>query len=174
MLPMTKVYTLIFLLFTITYNSFAQGSIKGKLVDSSGKNPLGLATITVFKAADTALITYRLSNHDGEFRVPGLPLNVECRLVATYSGYEAFRKEFTLKSEEPLDMGNLSLTPTSKSLDEIIIMAERPPVTVRQDTIEFNAASFRTLPTSLVEDLLRKLPGVQVDRDGNITANGAG
>ncbi len=169
---MTKIYALGILLMILTSNSFAQGSIKGKLVDSSGKNPLGLATITLFKAADTALITYRLSNPEGEFRVPGLPLNIECRMVVTYSGFEAFRREFTLKTEEPMDMGNLSLMPTSKSLDEIIIMAERPPVTVRQDTIEFNAASFKTLPTSLVEDLLRKLPGVQVDREGNITANG--
>lgn len=151
---------------------FAQGSIRGKLVDSSGKNPLGLATITVFKAADTALITYRLSNPEGEFKVPGLPLHTECRVVVTYTGFDAFRKEFTLMGEETMDMGNIKMLPTSKSLDEVIVIAERPPVTVRKDTIEFNASSFKTLPTHLVEDLLRKLPGVQVDRDGNITANG--
>lgn len=159
-----------FLLFSMAV--FSQGSIRGKLVDSSGKNPLGLATITVFKAADTALITYRLSNPEGEFKVPGLPLHTECRIVVTYSGYDAFRKEFTLTSEEAMDMGSIKMLPTSKSLDEVIVIAERPPVTVRKDTIEFNASSFKTLPTHLVEDLLRKLPGVQVDRDGNITANG--
>lgn len=151
---------------------FSQGSIKGKLVDSSGKTPLALATVTVFEAADTTLVTYRLSNPEGEFKVPGIPLNKAFRVVVTFSGYEAFRKEFTLISEEPLDMGKIRMEPTSKSLDEIIVVAERPPVTVRRDTIEFNASSFKTLPTSLVEDLLRKLPGVQVDRDGNITANG--
>lgn len=151
---------------------FSQGSIKGKLVDSSGKTPLALATVTVFEAADTTLVTYRLSNPEGEFKVPGIPLNKTFRVVVTFSGYEAFRKEFTLTGEEPLDMGNIRMEPTSKSLDEIIVIAERPPVTVRRDTIEFNASSFKTLPTSLVEDLLRKLPGVQVDRDGNITANG--
>jgi hypothetical protein len=74
---------------------------------------LGLATITVFKAADTALITYRLSNHEGEFKVPGLPLNIECRMVVTYSGYEAFRKEFTLKAKRFNGYGqsNASLLP---------------------------------------------------------------
>lgn len=151
---------------------FSQGSIKGKLVDSSGKTPLALATVTVFEAADTTLVTYRLSNPEGEFKVPGIPLHKDYRVVITFSGYEAFRKEFKLVAEETLDLGTVRMEPTSKSLDEIIVVAERPPVTVRRDTIEFNASSFKTLPTSLVEDLLRKLPGVQVDRDGNITANG--
>lgn len=169
---MKNILTLCFTLLLFVSSAFSQGSIRGKLVDSSGKNALGLATVTVFRAADTALITYRLSNPEGEFKVPGLPLNTACRLVVSYSGFEAFRKEFTLTSSEPLDMGTINMLTTSKSLDEIIVMAERPPVTVRKDTIEFNASSFRTLPTHLVEDLLRKLPGVQVDRDGNITANG--
>lgn len=169
---MKNVLALCVTLLFFTTAGFTQGSIRGKLVDSSGKIPLGLATVTVFKAADTALITYRLSNPEGEFKVPGLPLHTECRIVVTYTGYDAFRKEFTLTGEEPLDMGNVKMLPTSKSLDEVIVMAERPPVTVRKDTIEFNASSFKTLPTHLVEDLLRKLPGVQVDRDGNITANG--
>ncbi|RYZ28524.1 MAG: TonB-dependent receptor [Chitinophagaceae bacterium] len=167
-----KLAVLLFAFLAITTNAFSQGTIKGKLVDSSGKNPLSLATVTVFKAADTALITYRLSNPDGEFKVSGLPLNIECRVVISYSGYDAFRKEFTLTGADPVDLGNVTMYPSSKSLDEIIVTAERPPVSVRKDTIEFNASSFKTLPTSLVEDLLRKLPGVQVDAEGNITANG--
>lgn len=168
---MKKLALLLFLT-AITAYAFSQGTIKGKLVDSSGKNPLGLATVTVFKAADTALITYRLSNPEGEFKVPGLPLNIDCRVVISYSGYDAFRKEFKLTTEDVMDLGNVTMYPTSKSLDEIIVTAERPPVSVRKDTIEFNASSFKTLPTSLVEDLLRKLPGVQVDAEGNITSNG--
>jgi hypothetical protein len=150
----------------------AQGTIKGKLVDSLSKNPLGLATVTVFKASDTTLITYRLSSPEGEFKVPGLPLNLALRVVISYSGYDAFRKEFTLTDETAVDLGNVTLNSSSKTLDEVLVIAERPPVTVRRDTIEFNASSFKTLPTSLVEDLLKKLPGIQVDRDGNIMANG--
>ena len=169
---MKKLAFLLFTILAIGTTALSQGTIKGKLVDSSGKHPLSLATVTVFKAADTALITYRLSNPEGEFKVSGLPLNIECRVVISYSGYDAFRKEFTLKSADVLDMGDVTMYPSSKSLDEIIVIAERPPVTVRKDTIEFNASSFKTLPTSLVEDLLRKLPGVQVDGEGNITANG--
>lgn len=168
---MRKLLLICFILFTAFYAD-AQGSIKGKLTDSSGKNPLGLATVTVFHAGDTALITYRLSTPEGEFRVPGLPLNQPLRLLISYSGYEAYRKEFTLTGDTPLEMGTIGLLPSAKTLDEILVIAERPPVTVRRDTIEFNASSFRTLPTALVEDLLKKLPGIQIDRDGNIMANG--
>src|SRR5215212_3004740 len=169
---MKRIISLFFIIFFALTKLSAQGTIKGRLVDSVSKKPLGLATITVFKATDTALITYRLSNPEGEFKVPGLPLNILCRVIISFSGYGAFRKEFTLTNDTPLDFGNLIMNPVSAALDEVLVIAERPPVTVRKDTIEFNASSLKTLPTSLVEDLLKKLPGVEVGADGNITANG--
>lgn len=163
-----------FLLTAITFaNAQDKGLILGKLADSTGKQSLALATITVFKAKDTAIITYRLSDPQGAFKVPGLPLNVPCRAVISFSGYHAERKEFTLTEQTPqIDFGTIHLTNTAQSLDEVLVIAERPPVSVRKDTIEFNATAFKTLPTALVEDLLKKLPGVDVDKDGNITANG--
>ena len=154
------------------FQSFAQGSIKGKLMDTLSKKPLGFATVTVFKSVDTSLITYRLSNPEGEFKVPGLPLNTALRVVISYSGFDAFRKEFTLSNDNLIDLGTVVMSPSSKTLDEVLVVAERPPVTVKKDTIEFNASSFKTLPTALVEDLLKKMPGIQIDPDGTITANG--
>lgn len=153
--------------------SFAQGTIKGKLIDSTAKTPLGLATVTVFKAADTVIITYRLSNPAGEFKIPGLPFDLNCRVVVSFNGYSGYRKEFILNASTPvIDLGTISMTATSKTMDEVVIFAERPPVIMKKDTIEFNASAFKTLPNALVEDLLKKLPGVQVDADGNITVNG--
>jgi hypothetical protein len=169
---MKRILLLTFLFFTAFSIVHAQGTIKGKLYDSTNKSALGLATVTVFKAADTSLITYRLSNPEGEFKVPGIPLNEDLRVIISYSGYDAYRKEFKLSYAAALDLGTVNMMPSSKSLEEVLVIAERPPVTVKRDTIEFNASSFKTLPTSLVEDLLRKLPGVQVESDGSITANG--
>jgi hypothetical protein len=141
-------------------------------MDTIAKKPLGFATVTVFSSTDTTLITYRLSNPEGEFKVPGLPLNTALRVVISYSGFAAFRKEFTLSNNNSLDLGTVIMNPSSKSLDEVLVIAERPPVTVKKDTIEFNASSFKTLPTALVEDLLKKMPGIQIDPDGTIMANG--
>jgi hypothetical protein len=161
------------LLGTCIHTAAAQGTIKGKLVDSAAKTPVALATVTVFKAADTSIITYRLSTPEGEFKVPGLPSGIACRVVVSFSGYGVFRKEFTLAADNPvLDLGTIPMAPVSKSLDEVIVFAERPPVVIKKDTVEFNASAFKTLPNALVEDLLKKLPGVQVDKEGNILVNG--
>lgn len=170
---MKKTTLLLLLMSCICFNSYSQGTLTGKITDSSSKKPLGLATVTVFKASDTALITYRLSTPEGDFKIPGLPLNINCRVVVSFSGYSVFRKEFQLTNEQStIDIGTVLMTPDAKSLDEVLVVAERPPVIIKKDTIEFNASAFKTLPNALVEDLLKKLPGVQVDRDGNIMVNG--
>lgn len=170
---MKKLLMLLACSYCFTLAAKAQGTLKGKLTDSSSKAPIGFATVTVFKAADTAIITYRLSNPDGEFKVPGLPFNVNCRVVVSVSGYSGYRKEFTLTANESvMDIGTVLLSPSATSLDEVVVYAERPPVVIKKDTVEFNASAFKTLPNALVEDLLKKLPGVQVDADGNIVVNG--
>ena len=170
---MKKTILLVASVLVIHALSWSQGTLKGKIADSVTNKPLGLATITVFKAADTTIITYRLSTPDGDFKVPGIPLDLNCRVVVSYSGYSVFRKEFTITaSQNILDIGTIHLPPDTKTLDEVMVFAERPPVIIKKDTIEFNASAFKTLPNALVEDLLKKLPGVMVDRDGNIVVNG--
>ncbi|OQP44878.1 hypothetical protein A4H97_11005 [Niastella yeongjuensis] len=168
-----KIILLLFMWVVICTTSFSQATLKGKLIDSAAKMPLGLATVTVFKASDTAIITYRLSNPEGDFKVPGLPFDVKCRVVVSYSGYIGYRKEFTFRSDQPvLDLGTVYMSPASVAMQEVVVYAERPPVVIKKDTVEFNASAFKTLPNALVEDLLKKLPGVQVDKDGNIMVNG--
>jgi len=170
---MRKIFLLAVILCCLNGYAFAQGTLKGRIIDSTSQQPLGLATITVFKAADTAIITYRLSDPEGNFKVPGIPFDLNCRVVISFSGYGIFRKEFTIPAgEATTDIGTVYMFPDAKSLDEVLVIAERPPVVVKKDTIEFNASAFKTLPNALVEDLLKKLPGVQVDRDGNIAVNG--
>jgi hypothetical protein len=161
-------------LFCLAGKAYSQsGTIDGVLKDTSANKFLSLATITVFNAKDTALITYRLSNDEGKFKVPNLPLDVNLRMVVSFSGYAGFRKEFILTAQKPLlNFDTICLQPASGLLNEVVVFAERPPVVYRQDTIEFNANAFKTLPTALLEDLLKKLPGVQVNKNGEIFVNG--
>lgn len=158
---------------TVLQAQSSKGIIAGKLTDSTGKQPLSLATIAVFHAKDTTLITYRLSDPQGAFKVPGIPLDDSFRVIITHAGSEPFRTAFILSAGQPqLNLGTVKLNPDARQLEEVLVVAERPPVIVRKDTIEFNAEAFKTLPSALVEDLLRKLPGVDVDAQGNITVNG--
>ncbi|MET0466525.1 MAG: outer membrane beta-barrel protein, partial [Chitinophagaceae bacterium] len=170
----TKLLILLVAILLLPFISLAQkGQLSGTLMDTSGKKPIVYATVTVFSAKDTSIITYRLSDEQGKFKVPSLPFQKELRVVVTATGSSVWRKEFTLTEEAPsLDLGMLKLDPDVKEMEEVLVMSERPPVVVRKDTIEFNAAAFKTLPTALVEDLLKKMPGVDVDRDGNIMVNG--
>lgn len=169
-----KKLILLALLTTLFSAAYSQkGVVSGMLTDSSGKKPVAYATVTVFEAKDTSIVTYRLSDDQGKFRVPSLPLNQPLRAVITATGLEVIRKEFTLTTDSSqLDWGRLAMQPHTVELDEILLVAERPPVVYRNDTIEFNANAFKTLPSALVEDLLKKFPGVDVDAAGNISVNG--
>lgn len=150
-----------------------KGEIKGKVIDNGSKKPLPYATVAVYRAQDTTLVTFRVSDDKGLFRTTGLPLQLPLRVVVSMTGFGVYRKELTLTPTEAVaDLGEVIMGESTKMLSEVLVTAEVPPIIVRKDTLEFNAASFKTLPTSLVEDLLKKLPGVSVDNAGNISVNG--
>ncbi|RZJ82069.1 MAG: hypothetical protein EOO47_01980 [Flavobacterium sp.] len=154
---------------------FAQkGSVTGTLLDSvNQKLTLNYATVSIFKGADTVLTNYKLSDDKGVFKISNLDFGVKYRIVVNAWMYNVYRKELTLSSASPdLNLGKLLLSEKTNELQEVVIQSERPPIIVRKDTIEFNAESFKTLPTAVVEDLLKKLPGVAVASDGSIQVNG--
>ena len=171
-----RILLLLLSLCTLTIFSKAQdhkGTLQGVVIDSATSKPITYATVSVYKAMETTLLSYKLSDEKGEFRIPLLPTALKLRVVVTFTGYAVHRKEFTINSDRlQVDLGRILMNTSALSLNEIVVHAERPPITVRKDTVEFNAASFKTLPDALVEDLLRKLPGVNVDKDGNILVNG--
>ena len=116
--------TLLIILFAGFLNGvWAQkGSISGKLTDSTGSNPVPFATITVFEASDTSIITYRLSDPDGNFRIPGLPVQLPLRAVVTASGLEVIRREFQLQTDSlQQDWGILKMQPDLKELEEVLV-----------------------------------------------------
>ncbi len=167
--------TLAFVLLFCTYLTFAQkGSVKGVLLDSADhKITLNYATISIFKGVDTVLTTYKLSDDKGVFKISNLDLGANYRLVINAWQYAVMRREIILTANQPnVDLGKLFLSTKTNSLNEVVIQSERPPIIVRNDTIEFNAESFKTLPSAVVEDLLKKLPGVAVAADGSIQVNG--
>ncbi len=93
-------------------------------------------------------------------------------LKVTFVGYIPYNALIKNGDEAVLDLGGLKLKPITKELMEVVVRTAKAPLTIKGDTIEYNAASFKVPPGSTVEDLLRKLPGVQIDQDGNIRAQG--
>ncbi len=170
---MNRIILVIFFCF-IYNNIFSQNNILvGQVYDSSSKKVISLATVSIFKVKDASFLTYRLTNEKGGFKINDLPIETPVKVVVSAVGYYTFRIELSLTKEIPIfSLGNIFLKQKENELDEVLVISERPPVIVKKDTIEFNAASFKTLPAALVEDLLKKLPGIQVNDEGNITFNG--
>ncbi len=163
-----------FLFFTGCYfsQSFAQQSfsVKGIAFDTIAKQNVSSATITVLWKKDSSLVSFTMTDNNGRFEITGLP-NGEYRMLITHINYHNKTVFFTMKDEKK-DLGNISMLDRSKILEEVIVNAEAPPVTLLGDTVQYNAGSFKTQPNASVEDLLKKLPGVKVDKDGTVKAQG--
>jgi hypothetical protein len=170
---MKKIFTLFFLFLVFASAGFAQnvsGSIQGKLYDSLFVDNLTDATVTVLHATDTAVVTYTLADAKGEFRIKNLNAG-SYRLMITYQGYAPKYIRFTIKADSAnIQLGTVYMSKKDDMLKEVIV--EAPPISVKKDTVEFRADAFKTKPNSTAEDLLKKLPGVQVDKDGNVKAQG--
>ena len=140
------------------------------VTDSITRQPLELTTIAVLKVSDSSLVSYTLTDKQGVFTLRNLKDNEPLRLLISHAGYESLRLRVKFGKAQTLSLGTLLLS--GRTLAEVVIKGEIVPIVIKKDTIEFNAEAFKVRPNALVQDLLKKLPGVQVDRDGTITVNG--
>lgn len=167
-----KKLLLIILIAISSVPALAQTSgITGKVTDSTGAKGLEKATVKLVEK-DTPKDTLRtITNAKGEFSFAKIPASAYA-IIISYSGFKPMVKEFFKPSAgvANIDLGELVLTNTYLDLAEIVI--EAPAVTMKEDTVEYRASAFQTKPNATTEELLKKLPGVQVDRQGNITAQG--
>ncbi|HNQ27009.1 MAG TPA: TonB-dependent receptor [Aquaticitalea sp.] len=151
--------------------SFSQTKfeISGILKAEQDSVPLESATVFLETLTDSTLVTYTISDKEGRFKLEDRSYDKTLRLVVSLVGFETYTKKITLK-EGKTALGTIFM-PTANLLDEVVIKS-RSPVTIKKDTLEFNVASFKTKKDANVEDLLKELPGVEVDEDGKIKVNG--
>lgn len=171
---MIRVLLIGLLTFGCVYAASAQapaGEISGKVQDTARDYVLPSATVAVYRAADSLLLGFQLTVADGYFKLGKLPPGVPLKLVVTYMGYAPLIRRFTIDALQPaLPMGTLNMQRAANNLAEVVVSV--PPVQMKGDTLEFNADAFRLDSASVLEDLMRKLPGVTVWGDGLITVNG--
>ncbi|MCF0060533.1 outer membrane beta-barrel protein [Dyadobacter chenwenxiniae] len=147
-----------------------KSEIFGVVVDSVSRKPMRAATISLLSAKDSSYVDATVTDGDGRFLVRNVPQG-NYRLLATFIGYRNASAPVSVNTLNAA-LDTISMVQQANVLDEMIVKEEAPPVRIRQDTIEFNANSFKTQPNAQVEALLRKLPGVEVARDGSVKANG--
>jgi hypothetical protein len=149
----------------------ADGNIKGKLVDTASKLAITDATVSVVNAKDSSLITFTLSNKSGVFEIKGLETG-DFQLIISHQAYQPFRKNFSITTDKKqIDLGDVIPEKDYKTLGGVTVTNEAP-IVVKGDTVQFNTSGFKTPPNATVEDLLKKLPGVEVDKEGTVKAQG--
>lgn len=163
------------LLFAICFVATAQkynGIVRGTLKDSASREAIHDATVSIITAKDSSLLSFTVSSNSGFFEIKNIPSGNYILLVS-YQGFRTLRKSFSIADTRPVsDMGAVPMAQDYKMLGEVIIKDE-VPIKIKGDTIAYNADAFKILkPNGTAEDLLKKLPGVQVERDGTIKAQG--
>ena len=149
----------------------AEGVIKGQLTDSSAKQPIVDATVSVVNSKDSSLASFVLSNKLGGFEIKNL-LPGDYRLIVSSKGLEEIRRNFSITSDKKIiDLGTLVMNKDFKMMEGVVITTESP-IVVKNDTVQFNTSGFKTIPNATVEDLLKKIPGMEVDKEGNVKAQG--
>ncbi|TAN15987.1 MAG: TonB-dependent receptor [Chitinophagaceae bacterium] len=159
------------LLLSIT--SFAQsgGFIKGKVTDRK-EQPLERASVSLLNAADSSVVLNVFTDIKGAFTLHDLKEN-KYLLLVTYLGYQQIQKLIMITPEKlSVDLGTLIMKEKSVDLKGVTVTEIAPPVALKGDTLEFNAGSFQTRPNAVVQDLLAKIPGLQINKDGTVTAEG--
>jgi len=147
-------------------------TLKGIVTDSITNQPMAFATVTLLKVKDSSAVTGGLTTAKGDFNIPGVRPGAYTLKIA-YMGYKSILNPLTIKATtKEVTIGPFTMNSNTKTLGEVIIEGQKAPVVVKTDTVEFTAVNFKVEKNDVVEEMIKKLPGVEVDKDGNITAHG--
>lgn len=161
---------LVLLFFLVSAVAVQAQDIKGKLIDSSDNRPLAGATLTLSKVKDSTVVFKAVSDNKGAFNFKSLPID-SFILKVSFVGYDAYSK--LLKTQSPeLDLGVIAVPKEIKQLSDVVVVSKTPPTQQKGDTTQFNASQFKVNPDATTEDLIKKMPGITVAKDGTVTAQG--
>lgn len=165
---MKHLLSILFLLF-INSIGFAQG-ISGKVQDSEGKALAG-ASITLIKSIDSSAVKYTATNLQGDFRLQAIT-DGDYLIKVTSVGFHAYISSIIEYNGTSLELTPISLEKTNESLSEVVVMAKKPMVEIKADKTILNVeGTINAVGTDALE-LLRKSPGVMVDKDENLSLSG--
>lgn len=157
----------------ICAGTITAGVVTGKVLDGSDKSEIIGAVVKIHKASkDSAFVNGATTNESGVFRITGINPG-KYVVKVSYTGFDLYTKAFTVPSSgNAVNLGSLEMATSANLLGEVKVTGVKTEIKVMQDTIEYNADSYKTQANAVVEDVLKRLPGVEVDTDGKITANG--
>ncbi|MGJ1409580.1 TonB-dependent receptor [Sphingobacterium thalpophilum] len=162
------IHIILLLLLFVHGVAVAQISIKGKIIDKADNKPLTNASIILLNR-DSVLRYYNRANEEGKFMLKNVTPGSYI-VLATYPKFELYSDTIAV-ADNDIDLKEIKISSQKNVLEEVIV-TRRLPITLKGDTIEYDAASFATEKNAKLEDLLRRLPGFTVSGNGSITAQG--
>ena len=156
----------------VAFAAYAQGGVSVSMVlsDSSNGEPVGFATVSLTDTTTARTYKFSMSAADGKVYILGVRNGVFL-LKAEMMGYKTY-SNIVKVSGKSVDLGTVRLEPDIQLLEAARVTAVGNQMIVKKDTVEYTASLFKTSDNDMLEELLKKLPGVEVDSDGTITANG--
>lgn len=155
--------------------AFAQQSgvnVTGSVVEQGSDTPIEQATVRLLNVKDSAMVRGVVSARNGSFTLKNVKKG-SYLLHITFIGYDPLYQPLQITGKKnPVNVGKLELSDGAIELGEAVVIGKAPEVTVRNDTVEYSADSYKVTEGSVLEDLLKKMPGVEVDSEGKITVNG--
>ena len=160
---------LFFLFAGLPLSAQSRHTVTATLVEESTGDPVPFATVSLTPNGSDKVYKYVLSGEDGSVKFEGVKKG-QYRFKAELMGYKPVVKEIEIK--DVLELGTLKMADDKEVLDAANVSAVGNPIVIKKDTVEYNATSFKTTDNDVLEDLLKKLPGVEVSEDGSVTVNG--
>ena len=147
-------------------------TVSGKVIEEDTKEPVELAAVQLLSLPDSAQVAGITTHKQGLFTLPKVKAG-KYLLKISFVGFHTKTIPLQLTNDVPAkNTGTITLQTDAVMLNEAVVTAEAPPVTVKADTTEYNASAYRVAEGAMLEDLVKKIPGAEVDKDGKITLNG--
>lgn len=173
---MRYLYTLLLIAFCLsataqTSDKGIKGYAQGYVYDTNTKETIPYATVRIITQQDSTQIQAVATDTKGRFNIPLSAGNYIIDI--SFIGYKSFLRDFNISNIEPIyKFGDIFLEENSIALGEMVIEAKIPDIVVKGDTIEYNAGAYSSQESDMLQDMVKNIPGIEIDNNGNITANG--
>ena len=147
------------------------GRITGKIVDQETKDPVPQANVRILQQQDSLYINGVASDQEGDFAI-SLPFGNYIIHITYVGHHDYFRNVIISNTNRTANLGTVELGTDNILLDAAVVTAKAAEIVVKGDTVEYNADSYKVTESAILEDLLKKMPGIEVDSEGKITVNG--
>jgi len=172
-MTLRALFFFIFTFFLSVSHSFGQDmKLQGHVYDSSGTVPLSNAVAVAVRVRDSLMLGYARTDSNGYFKLPSFPVDTFTLIISHPNYDDKFYYIFGHAENDDIDIPKVAMPTKLQDIDEVVIYANKNPIYYNGDTLVYVADSFKVSQNAVVEDLLKKLPGLEIDKDGKIKSQG--